>query len=62
MKVYIIGESAFVSLGGGYLLCIGTATEVDGKSEREIRGMISEALGSKTGETYVMAPGPKRPQ
>lgn len=46
MKVYIIGDNAFIELvrDTDYMLCIGTKAEVDAADDKEIVRMVLVAL------------------
>jgi hypothetical protein len=44
MKIYLMGDSAFVDVGKGYLLCIGSKTEVDEAKPGRLLDMIEEAI------------------
>lgn len=44
MSIYLMDDMAFVDLGKGYLLCIGSKAEIDNADEEKIRRMITEAV------------------
>lgn len=46
MDIYVKDRWAFVDLGKGYLLCIGTKDEVEKADRAEIGRMIQEALAT----------------
>ena len=50
MKIYIHGNDAFVNVGSGYLLCIGTKEEVKKANYQTIMEMVEKA---KNGTRWI---------
>lgn len=44
MDIYLLGNWAFVDMGKGYMLCIGTKEDVDAADAAEIGKMVQEAI------------------
>lgn len=44
IDIFLMGDMAFVDLGDGYMLCIGSRTEVDEASPQRLMEMINEAV------------------
>lgn len=44
INIYLMGEMAFIDLGDGYMLCIGSKTEVDEASPTRLWEMVNEAV------------------
>lgn len=44
MKIFLMGNMAFVDIYKGYMLCIGSKAEVDAASPQHLIEMIHEAI------------------
>lgn len=56
MNIYLQGNNAFVDLGKGYLLCIGTRQEVDKADETKLVAMIWRAVVQSQFNAIVVSP------
>lgn len=57
VDIFVQNTNAFVSLGNGYLLCIGTRAEVDKADATRIAEMIQEAMAFSRYQTIGSAKG-----
>jgi hypothetical protein len=44
MEIYIKGDRAFVDIGSGYMLCIGSKDNIKGATDRDIQDMVMAAI------------------
>lgn len=44
MKIYLMGQNAFLDLNNGEMLCIGTKREIDQADEKKLIEIIYEAI------------------
>ena len=44
MSIYLMGDQAFVDIGDGYMLCVGSKKEVQEADEKQLVEMIVSAI------------------
>ena len=56
MTVYLVGDNAFVDIGNGFLICIGTKEEAETADQVKLAEMITRALTLRRFESMGNVP------